>query len=67
MVLKGKTKSNIWIQSIQLCLATCFFCCLNAMTKDLPRIRDEGFFTGYNVYTWITIFLNVMIPCPLEL
>ncbi|KAK8801028.1 hypothetical protein WA588_001856 [Blastocystis sp. NMH] len=58
MVLKGKTKSNIWIQSIQLCLATCFFCCLNAMTKDLPRIRDEGFFTGYNVYTWITIFLN---------
>lgn len=61
MVLKGKTKSNIWIQSIQLCLATCFFCCLNAMTKDLPRIREEGFFTGYNTYTWITIFLNVII------
>ena len=59
MVLKGKTKSNIWIQSIQLCLATCFFCCVNAGTKDLARIRAEGSFTGYNVYTWVTIFLNV--------
>ena len=61
MVLKGKTKNNIWIQSIQLCLATCFFCCINAGTKDLARIREEGFFTGYNVYTWITIFLNVVV------
>lgn len=61
MVLKGKTKNNIWIQSIQLCLATCFFCCLSAGTQDLARIREEGFFTGYNVYTWITIFLNVVV------
>lgn len=61
MVLKGKTKNNIWIQSIQLCLATCFFCCINAGTKDLARIREEGFFTGYNTYTWITIILNVFL------
>lgn len=59
MVLKGKKKNNIWIQSIQLCLATCFFCCMNAATTDLPRIRSEGFFVGYNKWTWITIMLNV--------
>lgn len=59
MVLKGKKKNNIWIQSIQLCLATCFFCCITTLSKDMPRIREEGFFTGYNKYTWTTIFLNV--------
>ena len=61
MVLKGKKKNNIWIQSIQLCLATCFFCCVTTLTKDLPRIKEEGFFTGYTKFTWITILLNVLI------
>ena len=61
MVLKGKKKNNIWIQSIQLCLATCFFCCLTSITKDLSLIREEGFFTGYTKYTWCTIFLNVTL------
>lgn len=60
-VLKGKKHNNIWIQSIQLCLATCFFCCLTAVTSDLPRIREEGFFVGYDKWTWITIGLNVVL------
>lgn len=58
-VLKGKKTNNVWVQSIQLCLATCFFCSLTAATNDLPRIREEGFFTGYDKWTWITIALNV--------
>ncbi|XP_071842332.1 UDP-N-acetylglucosamine transporter-like isoform X1 [Apostichopus japonicus] len=58
-ILKG-TKQSIWLRNIQLAFFGMIFGLVPAFWYDTPAIRENGFFQGYNKFTWVVIILQAL-------
>ncbi|KAG1668411.1 UDP-N-acetylglucosamine transporter [Nymphon striatum] len=53
-LLKG-TSQSIWMRNVQLGSFSVILGALGLLINDLQAIQQEGFFQGYNMYTWLVI------------
>ncbi|XP_078074339.1 UDP-N-acetylglucosamine transporter-like isoform X1 [Mustelus asterias] len=58
-ILKG-TKQSVWIRNIQLGLFGSIFGLMGVYVYDGQRVGENGFFQGYNKFTWIVVILQAL-------
>jgi len=58
-LLKG-AKTSLWIRQIQLGLGSAVIGIIGVYATDGERIAKDGFFQGYNLFTWWIVFFSSM-------
>ncbi|KRY18171.1 UDP-N-acetylglucosamine transporter [Trichinella patagoniensis] len=57
LILKT-TNTSLWMRNFQLALFSVFSGFGAVFVNDLPAVLENGFFQGYNVFTWLVILLQ---------
>jgi len=55
-----KAESNIWIRNIQLGVFGALFSLLTMVLQDGAKISENGLFYGYNMLTFVVIFMQAI-------
>jgi UDP-sugar transporter A1/2/3 len=53
------TGINIWVRNGLLAYYSCILATIPIFYKDFETITRNGFFQGYNVWTWVAILVNI--------
>ena len=56
-ILKG-TEQSVWLRNVQLGGIGAFVGYITMELNDGPKVREQGFFYGYNFMVWVVILLQ---------
>ena len=55
-----KATASIWLRNVQMSFFGILLSVLGCLTTERGRIRELGFFYGYNEFVWIVILLQAL-------